>query len=224
MYYKNWPKMLHKGLILFVFGVFTLFLSGCFKEATKVGVVYFNDFEDYNLKDIEVFGFSNNNWSQFKSISIVDFDSTKVLGRFNNGQIILKLHKLPTHQAINIQFDLLIHDNWRNDAWVLELEKVRRLVTGFSNDPDKWQSYPNWIGNGSPLNPPGANSFTKNLPGACRWVTNPNGTSMYKMERTEIHSDSTFTISCSDAGEFFNLNCDRSWSIDNLKISIINNQ
>jgi hypothetical protein len=102
MYYKNWPKMLHKGLILSVFGVFTLFLSGCFKEATKVGVVYFNDFEDYNMKDIEVFGFTNNNWSQFKSISIVDFDSTKVLGRFNNGQIILKLHKLPTHQAIKI--------------------------------------------------------------------------------------------------------------------------
>ena len=105
---------------------------------------------------------------------------------------------------------------------VLEFEKARRLVTGFSNDPAKWQSYPNWIGNGSPLNPPGSNSFTKNLPGACRWVTNPNGTSMYKMERTEIHSDSTFTLSCSDAGEFFNLNCDRSWSIDNLKIYTIN--
>ncbi len=27
MYYKNWPKLLHKGLILSVFGVFALFFS-----------------------------------------------------------------------------------------------------------------------------------------------------------------------------------------------------
>lgn len=220
----KWPKMIQKGLVFSVFSLFLLGFGGCFKEATKVGVVYFNNFEDYDMKDIEVFGFTNNNWGQFKSISILDYNGSKVLGRFNNGQIQLKLHKLPKHQAINVQFDLLIHDNWKNDAWVLETEKVRRLVTGFSNDPAKWQSYPNWIGNGSPLNPPAANSFTNNLPGACRWAANPNGTSLYKMERTEMHSDSTFTISCSDAGEFFNLNCDRSWSIDNLKITVINNQ
>jgi hypothetical protein len=43
------------------------------------------------------------------------------------------------------------------------------------------------------------------------------------MERTIIHSKPTFTFAGSDAGAFFQLNCERSWSIDNIKITAIYN-
>jgi hypothetical protein len=224
MFNQKWSNISYKSLLLLAVAFLILNSMGCFKEATKVGVVYFNNFDDYDMKNINAFGFTNNNFGPLNSITIVDYNQSKVLGRFNNGKIELKLHKLPKHQAINVQFDLFLHDNWRNDVFVMEFDNQQKLVTGFSNDPNRQQSYPNWIGNGSPLNPPGANAFTTNIPGACIWVSKPNGSSMYKMERTEIHSDSTFTLACSDAGEFFNLNCDRSWSIDNLKITLINNQ
>ena len=105
----------------------------------------------------------------------------------------------------------------------MELDKNEVLVTGFSNIENVMQSYPNWIGNGSALNPPGSNAFNLNLPGACRLINKTNGTSHYKMERTIVHTASVFTFAGSDAGAFFQLNCDRSWSMDNIKITAIYN-
>jgi hypothetical protein len=105
----------------------------------------------------------------------------------------------------------------------MELENNEVLVTGFSNIENVMQSYPNWIANGSALNPPGANAFDLKLKGACRNISKANGSSHYKMERTIIHSKPTFTFAGSDAGAFFQLNCERSWSIDNIKITAIYN-
>ena len=222
MYYKNWPKLINKGLILSIFALFSVILAGCFKGATRVGVLYFNDFEDFNLKNIEIFGWSNGNFGKKSADGVINYAGNKVLGRFNNTRIDVVIDKLPKHQTICIQFDLYLHDIWRNDVWRMGMDGSDKLVSGFSTDPAKWQSYPNWIGNGSPLNPPGANAFSTNMPGACNLINNPKGTFHYKMEFTEYHSDEKLKIDMSDAGEFFNLNCDRSWSIDNLKIYSIN--
>lgn len=213
--------------ILYAFFAFCFVapLSSCIKNVTRVSVVYENDFEYFDMKNIVASGFSSTgSFGPYKDISIVDYNGSKVLGRFNNAKIDLVLHQLPTHQAISIKFDLFIHDKWGNDVWVMEFDGSQKLVTGFSNFDSIQQSYPNWIGNGSALNPAGANSFNRNLPGACSLASHTNGTSQYKMEQTIIHTDSTFSFSCSDAGNYFNLNCERSWSIDNLKIQLINNQ
>lgn len=201
--------------------------QSCMKEVVinipKLTVVYENDFETYAQKGFKVYSFENGNFGLFDRVNILDFNNSKVLGRFNNGKAVLILDTLPLHNAINIQFDLYIHDIWKNDLWKMELENNEVLVTGFSNIENVMQSYPNWIANGSALNPPGANAFDLNLKGACRNISKANGTSHYKMERTIIHSKPTFTFAGSDAGAFFQLNCERSWSMDNIKITAIYN-
>jgi len=202
-------------------------MQSCLKEVVinipKLTVVYENDFETYAQKGFKVYSFENGNFGLFDRVSILDFNNSKVLGRFNNGKAVLILDTLPLHNAINIQFDLYIHDIWKNDLWKMELENNEVLVTGFSNIENVMQSYPNWIDNGSALNPPGANAFDLKLKGACRNISKANGSSHYKMERTIIHSKPTFTFAGSDAGAFFQLNCERSWSIDNIKITAIYN-
>jgi hypothetical protein len=202
-------------------------MQSCLKDVVinipKLTVVYENDFETYNQKGFKVYSFENGKFGLFDRVSILDFNNSKVLGRFNNGKAVLILDTLPLHNAINIQFDLYIHDIWKNDLWKMELENNEVLVTGFSNIENVMQSYPNWIANGSALNPPGANAFDLNLKGACRNISKANGSSHYKMERTIIHSKPTFTFAGSDAGAFFQLNCERSWSIDNIKITAIYN-
>jgi hypothetical protein len=202
-------------------------MQSCLKDVVinipKLTVVYENDFETYAQKGFKVYSFENGNFGLFDRVNILDFNNSKVLGRFNNGKAVLILDTLPLHNAINIQFDLYIHDIWKNDLWKMELENNEVLVTGFSNIENVMQSYPNWIANGSALNPPGANAFDLNLKGACRNINKANGSSHYKMERTIIHSKPTFTFAGSDAGAFFQLNCERSWSIDNIKITAIYN-
>lgn len=216
------PVLLKLSFIILIFS-----MQACVKDVVvnvpKITVVYENDFETYDQKGFKVYSFENGNFGLFDRVNILDFNNSKVLGRFNNGKAILELDSLPMHNAINIQFDLYIHDIWRNDLWKMEFDKREVLVTGFSNIENVMQAYPNWIGNGSALNPQGSNAFNLNLKGACRNINKANGTSHYKMERTIIHSDSTFTFAASDAGAYFQLNCDRSWSIDNMKITVIYN-
>lgn len=200
-----------------------LSFSSCFKNVTKLTVVYENNFETYNLKTIEVSGWLNGSFGAVNDIRIMDYNGNKVLGRFNDNLVSLTLPNLPEHNAISIEFDLYIHDTWKNDLWKMSYDGVDQLLTGFSNDSTVQQSYPNWLGNGSSLSAAGADAFTSNLPGACRLINSPHGTSMYKMVRTFLHSNSSLQFSCSDAGNYFNLPCDRSWSMDNLKITAIKN-
>jgi len=222
MNYKSF-HLSHSFITLLFCVVLTVSFNSCVKDLTKLKVVYQNDFEDYQLKSIVVYGWINGIVQQFSDIKIEDFNGNKVLGRFNNCLFQLTLHNLPQHMAVSIQFDLYIHDNWKNDLWKMTLNGTDYLLTGFSNDSTIQQSYPNWLGNGSPLSPAGSNAFTTNLPGACRFAASPHGTSMYKMVNTIVNSDSTLQLSCSDAILPFNDTCEISWSIDNLKITTISN-
>lgn len=206
--------------------LFTIFCTLCFactKNLTKTNIVYFNDFEDSRLNNIIVSAWSSNGTS-FGPVSdtrITPYNGNKVLGRFNNARIDLTLTNLPSHQALRIELDLYIHDKWQNDLWILRFDAADQLLAGFSNDVLVKQSYPNWIGNG--LVPAGSNAYNTQLPGACSQSSLPNGTSMYKFVRTVAHTGDTFQVNASDAGNFFNLPCERSWSIDNLKITVLDN-
>ncbi len=207
--------------------LFVILFTSCIKEVVvnvpKVESVYSNNFELYEQKGFKVQGFINRVFQPFNDISIVEYNKSKVLGNFNNSKIDLKLDSLPLHNALNIQFDLYVHDNWNNDMWKMQFDNREVLVTGFSNNEARLQAYPDWINVGLPPNPAGANAFDRNLKGACRFYNINGGTKLYKIERTIIHSDSTFLFSASDAGEFLGLNCERSWSIDNFNVSVIYN-
>lgn len=216
------PAISFSSLVLFSLFI-TITFNSCFKDLTKLQVVYYNNFEDYKLDSIEVSGWLNGGFGPVDNIKIVDYNGNKVLGRFNNNNIQLKLNNLPDHTAISIEFDLYLHDNWENSTWLLTFDGYNQLVTGFSNNPNIQQSYPNWKGNGSALSPAGANAFTMNLPGACSLINSTNGTSMYKMVKTVLHNKDSFQLNCSDAVIPFNDLCKISWSIDNLKITIIKN-
>ncbi len=201
--------------------IILLSFSACIKNITKVQLVYQNDFEAYDLKGFYVSGWNNGNFGPISDIMITDYNGSKVLGKFNNHLVSLKISALPEHVAINVQFDLYIHNHWKNDLWKMTFDNHDQLLTGFSNDSLIQQAYPNWLGNGSALSHAGANAYQLKLPGVCNTVNTAYGTSLYKMEKTMAHSDSTFLINLSDAGNPVNDFCGRSWSIDNIKISTI---
>jgi len=200
-----------------------LSFSSCVKDLTKLKVVYQNDFEDYQLNSIKVSGWQNGTFGDINNIKIIDYNGNKVLGRFNNNIIQLTLTNLPKHTAISVQFDLYIHDRWKNDLWKMTFDGLDYLLTGFSNDSTIQQAYPNWLNGGAALSPAYSDAFTTHLPGVCRLASSSHGTSMYKIVRTILHTDSTFQLQCSDAVHPLNDDCELSWSMDNLKITTINN-
>ena len=198
-------------------------LYSCTKSLTRINTVYFNDFENFNLNTIEVSGWLNGLFGPVSDIRITDYNGNKVLGRFNNARINLKLNNLPTHQALRVEFDLYLHDKWKNTLWKMSFDGFDQLLTGFSNDSMVKQAYPNWLGNSMPLSPAGADAFNTNLPGLCSLISSSRGTSMYKIVRSIAHSNKIFQLACSDAGGIHNDTCTRSWSMDNLKISVLKN-
>jgi len=218
------PRFVQKNKKHFIKGLVGTLLvllcfTSCFKNLTQVTVIYQNNFDDYDQKGIKVFPYLG----QANPISIVKFNGNPVLGMFNNTSIEITLPGLPQHTAITVSFDLYIHDTWRNDLWKYTFDGVDYKLTGFSNDSTVQQAYPNNIGNGSALSPAMTGAQNKNLPGACALANSPHGTAMYRIEQTILHSNSTFDFQCSDAGAFLYTPCNRTWSIDNLTITMIKN-
>lgn len=216
-----------KHLLLFVSlftGLSCFLLPSCFKDLTKEKVVYQNDFE-INSDSFKVYGYSNGGtvFDLVNQTKIINFNGSKVLGSFNNNRVDFEIDSLPAHNAVRLEFDLNIHDQWRNDSWKYVIDGQNQIVTGFSNDSSVMQAYPNWINNGTNLSPAGANAYNRNLPGLCSWASKPNGTSVYKIVNTYLHSSPSFSVSMSDAVSHFLDTCTLSWSIDNFKVTIINN-
>ena len=199
-----------------------VFLSSCFKNLTKTNIVYFNDFETGDTNELKVSGYTNNGFTKITP-PISSYNSSKVLGFFNSNLIEVNLGKLPEHYAIKVELDLYIHDVWKNDLWKLTVGSTDYLLTGFSNDPSVQQSFPNWLGNGSSLSPAGANAYLKSMPSACATAHPSLGSAQYKIVQTIQHSSDSLRLAFSDAGNYFLQTCQRSWSIDNLKITLITN-
>jgi len=196
--------------------------SGCFKNLTKNILVYENDFEN-DRHGIVVSGWVNGVVDSLSAPKRFTFNGSKVLGKFNNCNAELILNNLPPHNGLNVSFDLYLHDQWKNNVWVEKFDGGYQYITGFSNVTGIEQAYPNWIGNGSVSSPAFADSYTYQLPGTCSLLSSPNGTSEYKMSSTIQHNKSSFQLDLSDAAVPFNDTCALSWSIDNLKIVVINN-
>lgn len=215
-----------KPPILFVllFIIASCLLTSCFKNLAKETVVYENNFENNNTDKFEIYGWLNGgtDFGRFES-KIINFNGNKVLGSFNNNAVDFIMDSLPPHYAIRVEFDLNIHDQWKNDLWKYTIDSATQLLTGFSNDSSVMQSYPNWFGNGSSLSPAGANAYNRNLSGLCSWSSKPDGTSMYKIVNTYMHNNPSLTIIMSDANSYKNDTCRLSWSIDNFKVTLFYN-
>jgi hypothetical protein len=132
---------------------------------------------------------------------IFDYNGSRILGGFNNTRISFIIDKLPEHNAVNVEFDLYIHDKWEGnkigvggipDIWEMDIDDNVVLLTTFSNTPNQ-QAYPNFYTPGAGL-PARANAFDINLPGVCSSQGVSNGSSSYRISKTFPHSTSTLQI------------------------------
>ena len=197
--------------------------------------VYFNDFD--------VAPYRGNN---IDGVFLSQFDGSQVMGNFNNSGFDLTLERLPAHAFIRIRFDLYIHDTWEgnsnnsetdevdHDAWYLEFEPEELLnpadkiifETTFSN----WICVPAWCfgqsyPNGFPhFNEARSGALVRTAPGRCLWSGSDNGTSIYKFDKTFPHTRKNTVIAFYDRlkqSEPFSHLCEESWSLDNLRVSVI---
>lgn len=215
--FGNYKDILFYSLILIIA------FSSCSKKVQKETEVYFNNFETNDLK-----GLSNG--------LIESFNGSLVLGRYNQSGFELLLSDLPQHDLVRISFDLFIHDSWDGnktgidntegpDLWQMLVDKKSYIYTTFSNTPclSTWfcptQSYPsNYLNNNNSAK---TGAYKKDLPSACH---PESSTTLYKITKTISHSKSNLLLECIDQLKQLDAEdpkCDESWSIDNLKISVI---
>ncbi|MFZ4400682.1 MAG: LamG-like jellyroll fold domain-containing protein [Bacteroidales bacterium] len=176
-------------------------------NATAIGSswLYFQDFENT----------VGNEWNNNNRFT---FNGTKVAGPFGNQSISLNLSNLPQHDSVEVSFDLYIHDSWDGngptsfDYWNLLINNDTLISTTFSNHTT--QSYPqNYPAN----NPFKTGALITNLPVLC---SNSVGSSMYRITRKILNNSNLLLISFK--GNTDQSVCDESWSIDNVKVKLLN--
>jgi len=219
-------RMINRGVyFLIAFVVAIVIISGCTKNLTKVTTLYTNDFNDKNRKGADIIG-----WLPNGTLATLPADAkfhqylgSNMIGKLNNSALLLIFKDLPEHDVVRVEFDLYVHETWKNDVFVMRFDDQYRLITGFSTDSTVKQSYPNWVGNGSLLYPAGNNAQEIYLPSPCGKNV-ARGSNHYKMIQSMAHSQTGFKLEISDSGGALNDTCSRSWSVDNLKIMVLNNQ
>lgn len=212
---------------LFYSCIFLLIIvqSGCFKNLTQTTIAYENDFNNGDPGYLYASGW-NSTGTAFKAFTdkrVSYFNGEQMMGKLNNASVQMAF-ELPPHELLRVEFDLYLHDKWQNDLFRYTINGADQLVAGFSNIDNINQSYPNWLGNGTPQGPAGRNAEDRDLPGACSLASAAHGTSKYHIVSTLYDKNTKFSFAASDAGGFFNDTCQRSWSIDNFKISLISNK
>lgn len=200
-----------------------LSFQGCQKALQDEKIVYENNFESNKLANTT-------------GLILASFNNSMVAGFYNTGKFSINLETLPKHNYIKVSFDLFIHDFWDGnntgneqvatgpDIWSMKVDSAYSVYTSFSNTVCNevfclLQSYPN---NYPFQNNPGAGSGNFNLPGLCSTGAK---TSLYRIERLIRHSGGRVSITFEDFLKQSNVPdklCDESWSLDNLKISVVN--
>lgn len=212
----------YNRLLILIAGI-VLLTSSCTKDLTDIRIVYDNDFNNGDPKGIVTAGWLNDyTFGTFPFNKITTYQNQKMFGVFNNTRMDLHVGNLPPHSIIKVEFDLYIHDSWRNDLWKMVFDGQHRLLTGFSNFTNIEQAYPNWLNSG-PTFPQGNQAQEIFLPGICSLEKSTRGTSKYKIVHTMQHDANAFNLELSDAGGGKNDTCTRSWAIDNLRIITLKN-
>ncbi|HXH99793.1 MAG TPA: hypothetical protein VNI52_05970 [Sphingobacteriaceae bacterium] len=209
-------------LYSFLAGIILLSAT-CKKTIQEEIVIYKNDMEKADLTAI----------SGGKTTT---FQNTKVLGRYNKSGFRLNLNDLPSHNMVQVSFDLYIHDSWDGnkgnddgpDLWQMTIDGQGVINTTFSNRPCAayWdcdlQSYP---GEYPQSSLPRASETRVNLPGACV-LASEKGSSLYRIVKLIRHSGTSLTLEYMDQLKQTNAQasaqeCDESWSMDNIEIKAI---
>jgi hypothetical protein len=219
--------------ILFLLVITTI--SSCSKPASgiqSIELIYNNDFESGDLNAID-------------GAQLMTFNNTTVLGNYNNDGFTLNLNNIGNHDLIYISFDLYIHDSWdgnfnnldpdQPDTWIIELRtnidtNILSNVweTSFSNSVCNplfclYQSYPNVY----PINNSPREGSTQIYPGLCSLGSEFDGTTLYTIEKSYEHTGDALQILFYDRlyqPNTVDEKCDESWSLDNLKIRIIESE
>lgn len=231
-------KINYLKYLIFYFILF--FISSCsYPEMIRDEQVFFNDFENSNLKNID-------------GGDVMIFNNSSVLGDFNNDGFIVHLDQVGDHDYIFISLDLYIHGSWdgnfngftendKPDKWIIELKPQMGLfqdnssgkfVTTFSNSPCYSdyclrQSYPNTY---PQENTPKTGAFKTDLEVVCKKNFFGGPTTLYKIQKGFKSSGEALIIRFYD--ELYQPNaidkdgnpqqkCDESWSIDNLSIRAV---
>ncbi|MFZ4740520.1 MAG: gliding motility-associated C-terminal domain-containing protein [Bacteroidales bacterium] len=166
---------------------------------------------EYNQNFENIVG---NEWTDTNRFN---FNSTNVLGPFGNDTVNLNLNNLPIHDSVEVSFDLYIHDSWDTDnfdKWRLIINNDTILNTSFNNHTSGFQSYPGQIPS---INPPRTGSFSI-LPIRCSAPY--TCTSLYKI--TLNIANLTNTLQINFEGKPDQDVCDESWSLDNVKVKLLN--
>jgi hypothetical protein len=199
-------------------GLIMLSTVSCKKNLPNEIEVYRNDFEN-GRKALKVF----NGDVESKDPLVFNFNNTNILGPLNHNAVFLQFDTLPTHQLLQLEFDLYIHDSWKgnddlkSDFWAIYINRERAFITTFANLPGTKQSYPQVYGSNFY---PGANSFKNNMPGLCSLKSSPNGSAVYQYVWKFKHSSPSITIALADLIVETD-RCLKSWSIDNLVVTCI---
>lgn len=200
-----------------------LFLSlvSCQQEVSQEIIVYSNDFSEGNINRIE-------------NARLQNFESFPVLGYYNNEEIIFSLEELPSHKALSITVDILLHDSWDGnvslpggpDLWYLHLDNQEIIHTTFSNSLCTsrfclFQSFPGDYPNH--VNPK-TGVFNSNLPGRCQYIGELGYTSRYIITKSVPHKSKVAKITLGDLLVQDNAReplCDESWSLNRIIVSIV---
>lgn len=201
-----------------------LSLSACFKDLPDKIVFYQNNFDNNTKANFSIYSSAG----LIDSLKITSFNNSKVFGRFNSNYVLFKMDTLPEHNAIKIEFDLYLHDQWDGnhlpagaaypDIWQMAIDNNPIILTTFSNG-NYPQSYPNNYQTNMINNPALSDSWGV-LPGVCSNAGKANGTSHYKIEYTTTHKG-PLQLALNDVPNPVNSLCLKSWSIDNLRLTAI---
>ena len=221
--------------------VILITINSCsYPEMIRNELIYFNDFEDKLLSNID-------------GGDIISFNNTSVIGNFNNDGFTLFLDDVGDHDYVFISFDLYIHGSWdgnlngfldndKADKWIMEFKPDMNLfkdpssdnfTTTFSNSPC-WsnyclrQSYPESY----PFeNNPKTGSFKTDLSEICPLSFFGGKSTLYQIEKGFKSRGNSVVVRFYD--ELYQPNaidkngenqekCDESWSLDNLTVRAIN--
>ena len=214
--------------------IIILQLSGCLRNQPKQILLYENNFEEKRLNiDSTGFGPLFNITPSFKG-QFNPFDGSTVFGNHGRGSIFIEFFSLPRHDYVKMEFDLYIHDQWQGngnsdiepDIFILNLDEstiyystiINTGCQGFSCE--SYQSFPDIINIRN--NRENANIENSSLYGWCSWNEQLGGSKKIRITKLYPHTLNTALIhigaDLKDTGSDL---CTKSWSIDNLSISII---
>ncbi|MFC4873884.1 hypothetical protein [Negadavirga shengliensis] len=197
----------------------SLFLISCEDTLLEEVLIYSNDFSQLDL-------------ANFQKGRLYEYNDDTVLGFFHNEEIQLTIPNLPSHNAVKVVIDLLVHDSWDGnpdnvggpDFWYMHLDGAEIIRTTFSNTPCGsnyclYQSYPE---NYPRFFEPKTDAIATDLPGRCQYAGVPGWTVKYRITRIISHKASSLEIICGDElkqENAYSPPCDESWSIAKIEVS-----